>query len=80
MTKNSIQYHMNRHRIIRRGMTYGEEYTGPSDDSSPRGIIFMAINASISRQFEFVQQKWSNKDEHLGLDKTNRDPIIGKKA
>ena len=74
---DSSQYHLNRHRIIRRGMTYGEEYTGASHDTKPRGIIFMAINSSISRQFEFIQQKWSNKDEHLGLDRTNRDPIIG---
>ena len=77
--ENNYEYHMNRHRIIRRGLTYGEEYTGTPEDTGPRGIIFMALNASIARQFEFIQQSWVDKDEHLGVDKTNRDPIIGQK-
>ena len=68
----------NRHRIMRRGITYGPPL--PSDvesDQHDRGVIFMAINASISRQFEFLQQQWVNKGEFLGLDKQEKDPIIG---
>ena len=77
--ENSYDYHLNRHRIIRRGLTYGDEYTGANNDDDNRGVIFMALNASISRQFEFIQQHWVNHGEHVGQDKTNRDPIIGKK-
>lgn len=65
----------NRRRIIRRGLPYGDSSKARSDGNE-QGIIFMAINASIRRQFEFVQQQWMNygNDFRLGNDK---DPIIG---
>ena len=64
-------------RIIRRGLPYGTwaDMDKPVDDSD-RGIVFMALNASIMRQFEFVQQQWVNygNDFRLGEE---RDPVIG---
>lgn len=75
------RYHLNRHRIIRRGLTYGPELPDnptKEQEKADRGIFFMALNASISRQFEFLQQQWVNKGEFLGLDESDRDPIIGK--
>lgn len=51
-----------RRRILRRGLPYGT--AAPldelGDDDGEHGIIFMAINASIERQFEFIQQLWVN--------------------
>ncbi|ASJ76613.1 Dyp-type peroxidase [Granulosicoccus antarcticus] len=48
-----------RRRILRRGLPYGQ--SGPdTNDADDHGIIFMALNASIERQFEFVQQQWVN--------------------
>lgn len=76
---NDFEYHLNRHRIIRRGLPYGEEYNGGRRDKGDRGVIFMALNASISRQFEFLQGQWINSGEFLGLDKTDRDPFMGKR-
>jgi hypothetical protein len=40
-------------------------------DTDERGIVFMALNASLSRQFEFVQQQWVEygNDAHQGNDK-----------
>jgi deferrochelatase/peroxidase EfeB len=71
---------INRRRITRRGLPYGvfapEDDAAASQDSSEldlteRGVIFMALNASISRQFEFVQQQWVSygNDAHLGNEK-----------
>ncbi|HEV3334178.1 MAG TPA: hypothetical protein VG096_24500 [Bryobacteraceae bacterium] len=64
---------VNRRRIMRRGLTYGEYVPEgqPVNDSDERGIIFMALNASIFRQFEFVQQQWIEygNDAHQGNDK-----------
>ncbi len=51
-----------RRRILRRGLPYGSFDQG-SDDCE-QGVIFMALCASIFRQFEFVQQQWI----HYGLD------------
>ena len=45
----------NRRRIIRRGLPYGDN---KRDNESEHGVVFMAICASLFRQFEFVQQQW----------------------
>jgi Dyp-type peroxidase family len=64
---------VNRRRIMRRGLPYGK-YT-PADrearDEDDHGIVFMALGASLFRQFEFVQQQWIayGNDAHLGSDK-----------
>lgn len=51
-----------RRRLIRRGIAYGEPLgeDAKADDGKPRGLMFLAYNASIERQFEFVQQQWIN--------------------
>jgi len=49
----------NRRRIIRRGLPYGE-VKDPARDDGDHGIVIMMLNASIQRQFEFVQQQWIN--------------------
>jgi Dyp-type peroxidase family len=64
---------IDRRRITRRGLPYGNP--APEDataiDADERGIVFMALNTSISRQFEFVQQQWVEygNDAHQGNDK-----------
>jgi Dyp-type peroxidase family len=64
---------INRRRITRRGLPYGRfaPEGSPVSDTEERGVIFMALNASLSRQFEFVQQQWIQygNDAHLGNDK-----------
>jgi Dyp-type peroxidase family len=47
-----------------------------ADDGAPRGIHFFCVNASIARQFEFVQQTWCNNPRFSGLTDT-KDPIVG---
>ena len=67
----------NGRRIARRGLPYGAHMPrGEETDDGEHGIIFMALNASISRQFEFVQQQWMEygNDFRLGNDK---DVFIG---
>ncbi|HEY2154774.1 MAG TPA: Dyp-type peroxidase [Isosphaeraceae bacterium] len=67
-----------RHRLIRRGRSYGPKAADPLDasDTQERGLMFMAINANIERQFEFVQQTWINSPSFNGL-YDERDPIFG---
>lgn len=64
----------NRRRLLRRGLPYG--LSTPDDDAGEHGIIFMAICASLFRQFEFVQQQWLQYglDAHAGNDTC---PIVG---
>lgn len=50
---------VNRRRILRRGLPYGEVKDETRDDGN-HGIVFMALNADIKRQFEFIQQQWVN--------------------
>ena len=69
---------IDRRRITRRGLPYGRYVPEgqPVTDDGEHGIIFMALNASLFRQFEFVQQQWVEygNDSRLGNDK---DMVIG---
>jgi Dyp-type peroxidase family len=69
-----------RHRMIRRGMPYGDPLPeGAEDDGAERGLVFVCFNASISRQFESVQRQWLNDGNifHLGHDS---DFLLGANA
>jgi Dyp-type peroxidase family len=67
----------NLHRIIRRGRVYGPAPDDPlADDGVDRGIMFLAINANLERQFEFVQHTWLNNPKFGGL-YDEIDPLIG---
>jgi Dyp-type peroxidase family len=65
-----------RHRIIRRGRPYTEERRTDAETATAEGVLFLAINANIARQFEFIQQSWINNPSFGGLDGA-RDPICG---
>ncbi len=68
---------VNRHRLIRRGIPYGEPLPpGAGDDGRDRGIIFMCLQASIARQFEFVQSQWLNGGNAFALGE-DQDVILG---
>ncbi len=58
-----------RHRIIRRGRPFN------NGQGKEQGLMFMAINADIQRQFQFVQQTWINSPK-FGHMYDNKDPIL----
>jgi deferrochelatase/peroxidase EfeB len=60
----------NLHRLMRRGRVY-------SEPSGRKGLIFMALNANLRRQFEFIQQTWINNPKFGGLS-AERDPLVGR--
>jgi Dyp-type peroxidase family len=69
-----------RHRLLRRGRPYGPPATGTpreraTSDGAERGLVFIALNASFRRQFEFVQQTWLNNPKFAGL-YDERDPVV----
>ncbi|OAI19399.1 hypothetical protein A1507_07515 [Methylomonas koyamae] len=68
----------NRHRILRRGRSYGSFLEDPSQDTGKdeRGLLFICLNANIERQFEFVQHTWINNLKFAGLYDED-DPLIG---
>jgi len=74
----------NRHRITRRGITYGPEFVegeapyggGPvPEDDRDRGLLFICYQSSIERGFEFIQGQWANKPDFPDAD-AGQDPII----
>ena len=66
-----------RHRILRRGMPYGDELPdGAPDDGADRGLVFVCLQASIERQFEIVQGRWLNDGDAFGLGQAP-DPVGG---
>jgi len=62
-----------RHAILRRGRSYGALYDETNGDHL-RGLIFIALNTDIKRQFEFIQGAWMNDPQFAGL-YDGRDPI-----
>jgi Dyp-type peroxidase family len=73
-----------RHRLIRRGRPYGEPLDRSMEPArmldaprgGERGLLFLAFNVHLARQFEFVQQNWINNPKFAQLD-TDVDPILG---
>jgi Dyp-type peroxidase family len=65
------------HRIVRRGLPYGPWLEPGTDDGEERGVAFMAINASIRYQFEFLQTEWVNSGEFADLSRNDVDPFAG---
>lgn len=66
------------HRIIRRGRPYGERWephgANGHGDKAERGMLFIALNADITGQFEMIQHSWINNAHFNGL-YTGTDPI-----
>ena len=66
----------NRRRILRRGLPYGSFAPSAAGDDQEHGVIFIAVCASLSRQFEFILQQWINygMDFNVGNDTC---PLLG---
>ncbi|MFZ0964960.1 MAG: peroxidase [Terriglobia bacterium] len=70
------------HRLLRRGREYGskltpEEALHPAPAGEPKpGLHFVAVNANIERQFEFVQNAWMMRTKFDGLTEES-DPLLG---
>ncbi len=67
-----------RHRMIRRGMPYGDPLPSGvlDDDKTERGLVFVSFQASISRQFEAVQIQWLNDGNIFGV-AHDKDFLLG---
>ena len=69
------------HRILRRGIPYGESLRAGAPSGSAagadadRGLLFLGYQASLERQFEFVVSQWFNKPDHPERG-DGHDPIL----
>jgi deferrochelatase/peroxidase EfeB len=73
------------HRLLRRGREFGEQLS-PEEalqpgaaNEAPRGLRFVAVNANIQRQFEFIQNAWMARTKFDGLTEES-DPLLGNRA
>lgn len=69
------------HRILRRGRVYGGPPLDPSQaledkTGEARGLHFICLVSSISRQFEFLQNAWTLGPKFAGL-ADESDPLLG---
>jgi Dyp-type peroxidase family len=71
-----------RHRLLRRGRSYGKRVdiasalSGDDGSEDERGLHFICVNTNLARQFEFVQHTWLNNPTFGGLYE-DPDPIVG---
>jgi Dyp-type peroxidase family len=69
------------HRIVRRGIPYGESFRegaparSPAGADADRGLLFLGYQSSLERQFEFVMSQWFNNPDHPERG-DGHDPII----
>jgi deferrochelatase/peroxidase EfeB len=68
---------MRSHRLVRRGRLYGPRYFPDAPTAEPRGLFFMALCASLSGQFEFVQESLLESTKVAGV-YSESDPLIGR--
>jgi len=55
------------HRIIRAGIPFGPELMpGETKTAHSRGLMFVCYQASIPRQFEFIQSHWADNPDFVG--------------
>jgi len=73
------------HRVLRRGRQFGA-VVPPEHAKQPgypipgeRGIYLLAINANISRQFEFVQGAWVMSTKFNAMTEES-DPLLGNRS
>ena len=67
-----------KHRIVRRGLTYGPPYDpARPDDGHERGVVGLFIGVSLRDQFEFLMAEWALDGLFApGLGRT-QDPFLG---
>ncbi|WP_309735600.1 hypothetical protein [Chamaesiphon sp. OTE_75_metabat_556] len=69
-------------QMARRGITYGSRLQDPDSKEfidKPNdgvGLLFMSYQASIEKQFQFMQTQWVN-NEKFPKEKIGIDPVIG---
>ena len=77
MNPRDTSDNMQRHKMIRRGGTYGPPLPEDApEDGVERGIAAFIGCASLVRQFEFAMNVWVNDPRFKGLG-NERDPFIG---
>jgi Dyp-type peroxidase family len=59
--------------LARRGLSYLRE----RDGNFERGLMFLAFNADIESQFEFIQRNWIQGGNQVGLSSSDRDVLSG---
>lgn len=68
------------HRLLRRGIPFGNSLGAPehggADEQFPndRGLLFLAYQKSIEKQFEFVQKSWVN-DPNFPCNSASKAPL-----
>lgn len=72
------------HRILRRGRPYGatvipEVAMQPNIPRVEAGLHFLCLNASLARQFEFIQGAWLTSPTFGGLSQEG-DPLLGNRC
>lgn len=71
-TSNVSRAAIETHRILRRSVPFGAPYPAPGE----RGLLFLAYQTSIERQFEFITRAWLN-NPNLREPGEGYDPIAG---
>jgi Dyp-type peroxidase family len=69
------------HRILRRGIPYGESLGAPGPGGAPnadRGLLFICYQSDLERQFEFVQKNWVD-DRNFPAEGAGLDALISNK-
>jgi Dyp-type peroxidase family len=72
LNRTSSEAEVQTHRLLRRGIPFGKPYPDPGE----KGLLFLAYQTSIERQFEFITRFWMNNPDFRDRG-DGYDPIVG---
>lgn len=76
--KSHIRQGFDSARIMRRGITYGDEFDSRKPDTN-RGLLFACYQSTIEEGYKFIQQSWANA-ESFPSSGTGLDVVFGQAA
>lgn len=63
------------HRILRRGIPYGDPWAINPKPDADRGLLFICYQRDLDQQFEYIQRVWSNNQEFPSPDRVDRGAV-----
>ncbi|MEQ1662019.1 MAG: Dyp-type peroxidase [Thiobacillus sp.] len=67
-------------QMLRRGIPYGQPFSGPDPDGEDRGLLFLAYQTSFKRQFNVLNSLWVNNPSAPEMSDEGHDILVSQNS